>query len=511
MPAYLASRENTVVMLTSKTVDAYNALTLEHNKKFVPAPTIILDAEDSVEDSHRTPEPTPLREVCLTITLDDLPYDPCEGWIFGSDPESCFVVLNERPSGGGISAKHFSLDYNWENGSLILNDLSSHGTVVISRVFGDHTLRRNSLPINTGDIIQASLVRLEVCIPDRGLQKGAFERKWHTCRAEREQAIPRIGNLVIERPAPSTAFDTNKLGLSDPIGSGSFSEVRRAIDCRGNIFAVKIFKSAPRDPKYLHSEQKILRELNHENIIRIFDDKFVDSLKTKGTPYFVLEYCQEGSLSSKGLLGPLETTVVMGQVCDGVEYMHSKGLVHRDLKPENVLLTSWAPARVKIGDFGLAQDEKILQTFCGTPMFVAPEICYDMALHHSKSDDTSSTMSTIILRTTDDSPGPGGMQASTAKYSNRVDVWSILVMMLFYAREGNLPDDCSLANIRQYHTEILEYSQKPVKPTWSRHIDLVRHSIALNPLERPSIQQLQTGFSKLRDSGTADPTGVHDA
>ncbi|KAJ9634052.1 hypothetical protein H2204_006601 [Knufia peltigerae] len=477
MPAYIAGPQNIVVVLTSKTDVAYNALLLEHNKKFVPPPTVILDLGDSVEDSmedsleddvedrHLIAETAPLRETWFTITLDDPPYDPFEGWVCGSDPEECFMLLNEQPSGGG-----------------------------------------ESITIETGDIIQASLVRLEVSIPDRGLQKGAFERKWRTCRDAREQAIPRIGNLLKPPQKGRTALDTKLLGLSSPIGSGSFSEVRRAVDCLGNVFAVKSFRLTG-ESKYIQSEQRILRELKHENIICVFDDKAVNALDLEKTPYLVMEYCQEGSLFSRGMLTPSETTVVLGQVCDGVQYMHSRGLVHRDLKPSNILLTSWAPAWVKIADFGLAQDEKFLRTFCGTPLFIAPEICYSID-DQSNLDETSSTISTVILGTTDASPNTNSTKELSATYSNKVDVWSILIMLLFYAREGDLPDVYDMANMRPFHEEILEYSQKAIKPTWTRHINLVRQCIALNPLERASVQQLQKHFADLREPGTTTTIGV---
>ncbi|KAK6369295.1 hypothetical protein LTS17_009635 [Exophiala oligosperma] len=518
MPAYIAGPQNIVVVLTSKTDVAYNALFLEHNKKFVPPPTVILDLGDSVEDSmedsveddvedrHLIAETAPLRETWFTITLDDPPYDPFEGWVCGSDPEECFMLLNEQPSGGGISQKHFSLDYNWENGSLLLKDMSSHGTTVLSKVFGNIILLGESITIETGDIIQASLVRLEVSIPDRGLQKGAYERKWRTCRDAREQAIPRIGNVLKPPPKGRTALDTKLLGLSSPIGSGSFSEVRRAVDCLGNVFAVKSFRLTG-ESKYIQSEQRILRELKHENIICVFDDKVVNALDSEKTPYLVMEYCQEGSLFSRGMLTPSETTVVLGQVCDGVQYMHSRGLVHRDLKPSNILLTSWAPAWVKIADFGLAQDEKFLRTFCGTPLFIAPEICYSID-DQSNLDETSSTISTVILGTTDASPNTNSTKELSATYSNKVDVWSILIMLLFYAREGDLPDEYDMANMRPFHEEILEYSQKAIKPTWTRHINLVRQCIALNPLERASVQQLQKHFADLREPGTTTTIGV---
>ena len=71
--------------------------------------------------------------------------------------------------------------------------------------------------------------------------------------------------------------------------------------------------------------------------------------------------------------------VYFQQLMDAVSYCHARGVCHRDLKPENLLLD--AAGRLKISDFGLSsipahygQSMESLQTTCGTPNYVAPEV-----------------------------------------------------------------------------------------------------------------------------------------
>jgi hypothetical protein len=65
------------------------------------------------------------------------------------------------------------------------------------------------------------------------------------------------------------------------------------------------------------------------------------------------------------------------QLVLGLRYAHSQGIAHRDIKPENLLLD--ADGALKISDFGLsnlqpADGKALLQTVCGTPNYVAPEV-----------------------------------------------------------------------------------------------------------------------------------------
>ena len=49
-------------------------------------------------------------------------------------------------------------------------------------------------------------------------------------------------------------------------------------------------------------------------------------------------------------------------------------IVHRDIKPENILVSSIDPLYIKFADFGLSKASIDLKTFCGTNVYLAPEV-----------------------------------------------------------------------------------------------------------------------------------------
>jgi len=61
-----------------------------------------------------------------------------------------------------------------------------------------------------------------------------------------------------------------------------------------------------------------------------------------------------------------------------VEYIAENNIMHRDLKPDNILFSATKQSHLNIIDFGLATlESNFLYLFvkCGTPGYVAPEIC----------------------------------------------------------------------------------------------------------------------------------------
>ena len=90
-------------------------------------------------------------------------------------------------------------------------------------------------------------------------------------------------------------------------------------------------------------------------------------------------------------------------IADAVSLIHSKGIAHRDIKLANILLKK--NCQIKLADFGFAKsfDENILmQTYCGTPITMAPEILLSQP------------------------------------YNNKCDIWSLGVIV-FHLIYGRLP------------------------------------------------------------------------
>ena len=140
------------------------------------------------------------------------------------------------------------------------------------------------------------------------------------------------------------------------LGAGGMGEVYEARDGKlGRKVAIKILPASfANDAERLarfQREARMLAALNHPNIATIYGLEESD-----GVHYLVMELVPGENLAqrvSKGALPVEEALKVAGQIAEGLEAAHEKGVIHRDLKPANVKVTP--EGRVKVLDFGLAK------------------------------------------------------------------------------------------------------------------------------------------------------------
>ena len=161
--------------------------------------------------------------------------------------------------------------------------------------------------------------------------------------------------------------------IRERLGQGGMAEVFLA-EREGQKFALKrLLASLPSssDQKRFQREIQICRELEHPNLIRIFD---------AGEDYFVMEYLEGQSLrvilNERGPLSWQEAVDILVQAMDGVACAHRRGVAHRDLKPENIQVLP--EGKVKVLDFGVARgDDFTVVTEAGMVMgsiyYIAPE------------------------------------------------------------------------------------------------------------------------------------------
>ena len=119
--------------------------------------------------------------------------------------------------------------------------------------------------------------------------------------------------------------------------SGTFATVRRCRDRTTNdVYAVKIIskKNIGSDAKLLQSEVDIMRNVDHPNIIKLYD-----VYESSHHVYMVLELVSGGELFDrivdKGHFSEADASVIMSQIFSSLKYLHERNIVHRDLKVRN--------------------------------------------------------------------------------------------------------------------------------------------------------------------------------
>lgn len=165
----------------------------------------------------------------------------------------------------------------------------------------------------------------------------------------------------------------------DLIGKGGFSCVYLCYSRKYNQnFAVK--KAIKH--KCTEYEYNTLVSLSHSYIIKLYD-----SFEDDESQYFVLEYCQNGTIRQKGVLQFDQFVFYAKQILEAIAYCHSNQIAHRDIKPDNIFLDQYD--HIKLADFGMAkqfENQKRSNEMCGSFKFFSPEMVEEQEICPFKAD-----------------------------------------------------------------------------------------------------------------------------
>jgi len=206
----------------------------------------------------------------------------------------------------------------------------------------------------------------------------------------------------------STGKIDDRYEIGEEIGRGAFSVVKRARNRgTGESVAVKFIEKKfvdKQDLVLLAREIEIMQKVSHPNVLKLREVHDTDELIS-----LVMELITGGELFykivEKGNYSEKDAQGIVRQMVQGVSYLHGEGIAHRDLKPENLLCSgedepAYRPFRVVIADFGLSKifnKGESLETSCGTPDYVAPEVITAEGSYNKSVDMWSCGVITYVL------------------------------------------------------------------------------------------------------------------
>lgn len=142
----------------------------------------------------------------------------------------------------------------------------------------------------------------------------------------------------------------------EKIGEGTYGVVYKAKDrATGEIVALKKIRLESEEegiPGTAIREISLLKELQHPNIVRLYDVVHTEKKLTLVFEYLDLDLKKYLDQAEGGLETPMLKSFLY-QLCRGIAYCHHQKVLHRDLKPQNLLINR--EGELKLADFGLAR------------------------------------------------------------------------------------------------------------------------------------------------------------
>jgi eukaryotic-like serine/threonine-protein kinase len=204
------------------------------------------------------------------------------------------------------------------------------------------------------------------------------------------EQCPKCGERItsFQRTYSARLID-GKYQILDRLGIGGMGEIFKVRHIHLNeLRVIKIMRpNVAQDDQGL---QRFLQEartstmIKHKNLAMLYDFAQLDD----GSYYMVWEFIDGTNIqkwiAQNGAMPPRLTIEISVQALNGLDHLHSMGLIHRDISPENIMLSQDHHGKllVKVIDFGIAksladgdQGHGLTQTgmFLGKLKYASPE------------------------------------------------------------------------------------------------------------------------------------------
>ncbi|CAO1597144.1 signal transducing kinase of the PAK, variant 3 [Xanthoria calcicola] len=184
-------------------------------------------------------------------------------------------------------------------------------------------------------------------------------------------------DIVARLNAICTAGDPMKRYKNlNKIGQGASGGVFTAYEVSTNRCVAIKQMNLEQQPKkdLIINEILVMKDSKHKNIVN-----FMDSYLRQGDLWVIMEYMEGGSLTDVvtfNMMSEGQIAAVCRETLNGLQHLHSKGVIHRDIKSDNILLAM--DGNIKLTDFGFCaqinESQNKRTTMVGTPYWMAPEV-----------------------------------------------------------------------------------------------------------------------------------------
>lgn len=301
------------------------------------------------------------------LDFDSAPRLPDWGWTIGSwdpgDPRaSADIVLTDRMD-DAISTQHARLFHNFDSGAFVLGVRKATKVVVdaTEEMRGLWVIHKQKTSIEIEGFqyfLEVEAIReqdyrtfLDAYQKDNGLKVVSYPRTLVATRSDLDQS-------------------SSDYVMKNLVAQGGTCAVYAGYGRRdGRAVAIKKFKRNYSNAAHVDRDKEVARKTGpnpHPQICRLVDviesdpDDPNKGYRTLGLDEVHMIYRPLASWTLEKLLNEqkhIEYGTSLGlfhEFLDGIEFLHSKGLMHRDMKPANLTVLTLVPSRGQLIDFGHA-------------------------------------------------------------------------------------------------------------------------------------------------------------